>query len=81
MNAIYYDKRTGTIDIYLSEPKHGCEYLLLDSSHKIVHSGCLYGRVQKTCLFVGELNPGKYLFEVNGTQTEFKVTASAGPIR
>jgi hypothetical protein len=77
MNAIFYDIRTGTIDIYLSEPKHGCEYLILDSRHKIVHSGCLHGRVQKTCLFVGELNPGDYFFEVNGVQIEFKVIASA----
>jgi hypothetical protein len=81
VNVIHYDKNTGTIDIFLAESVQGCEYALLDVNEKVLSKGCLYGRIQKTCLYLGELDPGAYQFEINGVRTAFMVTPSVGLLK
>ncbi|MFM7671392.1 MAG: hypothetical protein ACKO6Q_02225 [Bacteroidota bacterium] len=73
MNSVVYDIRNGTIDIYLSEAADRCEYVLYDSSDRVLSKGCLFGRIKKTCLYLGELNPGLYTMEVNGIRMDFMV--------
>ncbi len=72
-NAVCYDINNGTIDIYLSEATDRCEYALLDASNKVISKGCLFGRIKKTCLYLGELAPGQYFMELNESRTEFLV--------
>lgn len=73
MNTVSYDRTNGTIDIYLSSVIDRCEYALLDASDRIVSKGCLFGRIKKTCLYLGELTPGQYFIDVNGVRMEFLV--------
>jgi len=73
MDTVNYDKNNGTIDIYLSNSMDRCEYVLLDASERILSKGCLFGRIQKTCLYLGELLPGKYFFQLNEVRIDFLV--------
>lgn len=73
MNAVCYDRTNGTIDIYLSDSIEGSEYAILDASEKILSHGCIFGKIQKTCLYIGELRPGKYCIKVNGVRMDFLV--------
>ncbi len=73
MNSVIYDINYGTIDIYLSEVAERSEYALFDSAGRMLSKGCFFGRVKKTCLYIGELKPGPHTMEVNGIRMDFIV--------
>jgi len=73
MNSLVYDINNGTIDIYLSEAADHCEYVLFDADGRILSKGCLFGRIKKTCLYLGELKPGLHSMKVNGILMDFMV--------
>ena len=73
MNSIYYDIQNGTVDIYLSETSDRSEYVIYDPFNQLVCRGCFFGRISKTCLFVGELKSGTYILEINGLRIDFIV--------
>jgi hypothetical protein len=73
MNSVSYDRTSGTIDVHVSDPVDRSEYVILDASDKILLQGCIFGKVRKTCLYIGELSIGNYFIQVNGVRMDFQV--------
>jgi len=72
MNSVFYDRASGTIDIYISNPVERSEYSLRDSSDKILIHGCVFGKIRKTCLYVGDLRRGDYFIQINDVRLDFQ---------
>jgi hypothetical protein len=50
----------------LVEPKKN--YQIKNSKEEVVMTGKITGNTQRTCLYIGQLAPGKYQISINETQ-------------